>query len=98
MLTVRQADALRFIAGYIQAKGGIGPSHAAVAKGLGTSSNESVHRILLCLEERGFIRRVPYRHRAIEVVRPIAIPTLNGEPLFAVPFHHAQPISTGLDK
>lgn len=86
-LTARQQDLLRFIAGYQAAKGYC-PSFLEIADGLRLSrSKGGVARILRGLEERGAIRRLFHRPRAIEVLVPVAIPCApDGAPLFAVRF------------
>jgi repressor LexA len=46
------------------------PSFGEMAVAMGLSSKSAVHRIVTALEERGFIRRLPNRARAIEVIKP----------------------------
>ena len=83
-LTPRQMDALRFIAGFQQAKG-FSPSFEEIGVGLGLASKNSVALLLDGLEERCAIRRLNYRRRAIEVLVPVAIPRApDGAPLFFV--------------
>jgi SOS-response transcriptional repressor LexA len=87
-LTARQMDGLRFIAGFQAAKG-YSPSYVEIAKGIGLSgetSKHAVYRLVTGLCERGAIRRLPHRERAIEVLVPVAIPRApDGAPLFFVP-------------
>lgn len=83
-LTPRQMDALRFIAGFQQAKG-FSPSFEEIGGGLGLSSKHSVASLLDRLEERRAIRRLIDRRRAIEVLLPVAIPRApDGAPLHFV--------------
>ena len=69
MLTRKQRELLGFIDQYITASDGVCPSYNEMAEGIGAKSKSSVHRRLKGLEERGFIRRLPNRYRAIEIVR-----------------------------
>lgn len=84
-LTPQQAALLRFIRGYQLANGGISPSYGDCGRGMGISSKSSIHRLLTGLEERGAIRRLRDRQRAIKVLRPTAIPMVGSSPLYAVP-------------
>jgi SOS-response transcriptional repressor LexA len=83
-MTKRQSDALRFICGFVEAKG-YGPSIAEIGAGLGRCGKAVPHDALRGLERRGHIRRLPHRARAIEVVSRIAVPrSPDGEPLYYV--------------
>jgi len=68
-LTPKQAELLTFIDGYMKKHHGIAPSFVEMVAALGLKSNNGPHRLLNALEERGFIRRIPHRARAIEVLR-----------------------------
>jgi len=68
MLTPRQHELLTFIDGYIRQRGSA-PDFREMADALALKSNTGVDRMLKALEERGFIRRLRGRARAIEVVR-----------------------------
>ena len=72
----RQADLLRFIAGFTEAHDGLSPSYREMAIGVGVTSCSVVHRLLAGLEARGCVRRLPNRARAIELLTPVAIPRL----------------------
>lgn len=72
-LTEKQAETRDFIAAELRAKGRP-PSYAEICAALGFASKSNVHRLVLALEERGAIRRLPHRSRAIEVVEPAAAP------------------------
>jgi len=69
VLTQRQLQLLRFIHAYMQ-EHGVPPSFEEMRHALGLRSKSGVHRLISGLEERGYIRRLPYRARALEVVRP----------------------------
>ena len=84
-LTPPQLALLRFIAGYQAAHGGISPTLQECARALGYPMRSGVHPLLCRLEERGAICRVREHKRAIEVLVPVAIPSVGGTPLYAVP-------------
>jgi len=67
-LTRRQAQVLEFITTYLQ-QHGCAPSLREIARRLGVSSVGSLHKHLVRLERKGFIRRVWNKSRAIEVVQ-----------------------------
>ena len=68
MLTKRQHDLLIFIHRSTQITG-VGPSYHEMMVALGMKSKSGIHRMVVALEERGFIRRLPNHARAIEVLR-----------------------------
>jgi len=68
MLTRKQHDLLTFIDRRL-GQGGISPSFEEMKAALGLQSKSGVHRLINALEERGFIRRLPNRARALEVLR-----------------------------
>lgn len=83
--TQRQLALLRFIAGYLQAHDGVSPSIAECAGGVGLASKSGAIELLKGLEDRGLIRRLPGRHRAIELLIHVPTPqTPDGAPLFSV--------------
>lgn len=82
--TARQLQMLRFITGYQQAKG-YSPSVQECGQAIGSRSKSQSCETLKGLEVRGLIRRIKGKARAIEVLEPPAIPSIAGEPLFAVP-------------
>ena len=67
MLTKRQKETLDYIRAY-SAQNGIAPSFIEMMDATGQSSKSGVYRILIALEERGFIRRLRDRARAIELI------------------------------
>ena len=68
MLTKRQRDLLILLDERLRVDG-ISPSFDEMRESLGLKSKSGVHRLLGSLQERGFIRRLPHRARAIEVLR-----------------------------
>lgn len=68
MLTRKQQELLLFIHERLQA-GGVSPSFDEMKDALGLKSKSGIHRLITGLEERGFIRRLPHRARALEVTR-----------------------------
>jgi repressor LexA len=74
MLTAKQRELLLLIDDRLKA-GGISPSFDEMRDALGLKSKSGVHRLISALEERGFIRRLPNRARALEVLKlPEAAP------------------------
>src|SRR5919108_1126449 len=68
MLTRKQRELLQFIQERL-GDTGISPSFDEMKDALGLKSKSGVHRLITGLEERGFIRRLPHRARALDVVR-----------------------------
>ena len=68
MLTHRQKECLDFIEGYIASTGGVSPTYDEIKTSLGIKSRSGVHQLLWALGERGFIRWLPHRSRAIEII------------------------------
>jgi len=68
MLTRKQYDLLRFIHERLK-ETGVPPSFEEMKDALGLQSKSGIHRLIMALEERGFIRRLPNRARALEVVK-----------------------------
>ncbi|TNC14882.1 hypothetical protein FF100_04705 [Methylobacterium terricola] len=60
---------LDYISGFIERNEGIAPSFDDMRVHLGLHSKSGVHRMVGLLEERGYIRRLQHRARAIEVIR-----------------------------
>lgn len=89
-VTRAQREILRFIAGYQAAHGGVSPSHGDICAGLGYASKGTVNRLLQGIEERGMMRRLRHRERAIEVLEPVSIPRApDGDPLYFIPLDRA---------
>jgi repressor LexA len=68
MLTRKQSELLRFIHDRLQAEG-VPPSFEEMKEALDLRSKSGIHRLIMALEERGFIKRLANRARAIEVLR-----------------------------
>lgn len=68
MLTKKQLDLLEFIHKRVQ-RDGVPPSFDEMKEALDLRSKSGIHRLITALEERGFIRRLAHRARAIEIVK-----------------------------
>jgi repressor LexA len=68
MLTAKQHELIRFIQERLE-ETGISPSFEEMKEALDLKSKSGVHRLISALEERGFLRRLPNRARALEVIR-----------------------------
>lgn len=68
MLTPKQKDLLVFIHERITATG-VPPSFDEMRDALDLKSKSGIHRLITALEERGFIKRLPHRARAMEIVK-----------------------------
>jgi len=77
MLTRKQFELLRFINERLK-ESGIPPSFDEMKDALDLRSKSGIHRLITALEERGFIRRLPNRARAIEVIK---LPDQSGQGL-----------------
>ena len=80
MLTAKQRELLLFIDDRLK-QGGISPSFDEMREALDLKSKSGVHRLISALEERGFIRRLPNRARALEVLKhPETTPAGTAQP------------------
>jgi repressor LexA len=68
MLTRKQLELLRFVNERLK-ESGVPPSFDEMKDALDLRSKSGIHRLITALEERGFIRRLPNRARAIEVIK-----------------------------
>lgn len=68
MLTRKQHELLMFIHQRLK-ETGVSPSFDEMRDALDLASKSGIHRLITALEERGFLRRLPHRARALEVVR-----------------------------
>ena len=68
MLTRKQHELLRFIHERLR-EAGVPPSFDEMKDALDLKSKSGIHRLIMALEERGFIRRLPNRARALEVIK-----------------------------
>ena len=97
MLTQKQKELLLFIHQRLQDEG-VPPSFDEMKEALDLKSKSGIHRLITALEERGFIRRLPNRARALEVIK---LPESSAEPqrrtgLSVIEGSKAKPPSTGL--
>ena len=67
MLTKKQKNLLLFINKKLRASG-VSPSYEEMKESLNLKSKSGIHRLISALEERGFIRRLPHKARALEVI------------------------------
>ena len=68
MLTRKQHELLMFIHERIKEQG-VSPSFDEMKDALDLASKSGIHRLITALEERGFLRRLPHRARALEVIK-----------------------------
>ena len=68
MLTVKQKKLLEFINSF-QKKNGVTPSYEEMKSALDLKSKSGIHRLILALEERGFLKRLAHKARALEVIK-----------------------------
>ena len=68
MLTKKQKDLLMFIHNRVQ-ETGVSPSFDEMKDALELKSKSGIHRLITALEERGFLRRLPHRARALEILK-----------------------------
>jgi SOS-response transcriptional repressor LexA len=78
-LTPRQDDLLRFLCSYHE-QHGVMPTYREACKAIGVNSRSSVNGWLNGLEQRGYIRRLKYQPRAIEIlIKPKLTTPLGGD-------------------
>jgi len=68
MLTKKQKNLLLFINKKIRSSG-VSPSYEEMKNSLNLKSKSGIHRLISALEERGFIKRLPHKARALEVLK-----------------------------
>jgi repressor LexA len=68
MLTKKQKNLLLFINMRLRSSG-VSPSYEEMKDSLNLKSKSGIHRLISALEERGFIRRLPHKARALEVIK-----------------------------
>lgn len=92
MLTTKQHELLIFIQNRLE-EGGVSPSFEEMKDALDLKSKSGIHRLINALEERGFIRRLPNRARALEVLklpdalktqRPVSLPKTPPAPILPI--------------
>jgi repressor LexA len=100
MLTRKQQELLLYIDAKLK-EGGVSPSFEEMKDALDLKSKSGVHRLISALEERGFIRRLPNRARALEVLKmpevrapaaansnaPLAAPPRAANYIMDIPLH-----------
>src|SRR4051812_44511246 len=85
VLTRKQNELLLFINKRLN-EGGVSPSFDEMKEALRLKSKSGIHRLITGLEERGFLRRLPHRARALQVLRlpdAVAMPAANVTPLLS---------------
>ncbi len=85
MLTRKQHELLMFIHERIK-ETGVSPSFDEMKEALDLASKSGIHRLITALEERGFLRRLPHRARALEVVKMPEQATPSSPPRGRAPF------------
>ena len=68
MLTNKQYELLTFIDEILETRG-IAPSFEEMKKAINLKSKSGIHRLIIALEERGYLRRLPNRARALEILK-----------------------------
>jgi len=68
MLTKKQKELLTYISSS-QNKNGVSPSYDEMREALSLKSKSGIHRLIIALEERGFVRRLAHKARALEVIK-----------------------------
>lgn len=95
MLTPKQQELLLYIRDSLQG-GSVSPSFEEMKVALGLKSKSGIHRLIAALEERGFIRRLPNRARALEILRlpahladapPRVAPKASNDDVIEIPLH-----------
>jgi repressor LexA len=84
MLTRKQHELLTYIQDRLS-ETGVSPSFEEMKEALALKSKSGVHRLISALEERGFIRRLPNRARALEVLRTDAKSNVSALPKPPIP-------------
>lgn len=88
MLTAKQHELLRFIHQRL-GETGVSPSFDEMREALDLKSKSGVHRLISALEERQFIRRLPNRARALEVIK---MPEVSPSTVAAAALPAARPV------
>ena len=86
MLTRKQHELLMFIHERIK-ETGVSPSFDEMKEALDLASKSGIHRLITALEERGFLRRLPHRARALEVMKMPQQATATAPPRGRGAFH-----------
>jgi repressor LexA len=70
MLTIKQKELFQYLNRYL-AKNGISPSFEEMKDAVNLKSKSGIHRLITSLEQRGFIKRLKHRARAMEIVKSL---------------------------
>ena len=68
MLTKKQKELLNYIQKF-QSKNGVTPSYEEMKSALNLKSKSGIHRLVIALEERGFVKRLAHKARALEIIK-----------------------------
>ena len=68
MLTKKQKQLLNYISTF-QSRNGVTPSYEEMKDALALKSKSGIHRLILALEERGFVKRLAHKARALEIIK-----------------------------
>ncbi len=68
MLTRKQKELLNYIQNF-QSKNGVTPSYEEMKSALNLKSKSGIHRLVIALEERGFVKRLAHKARALEIIK-----------------------------
>ena len=78
MLTKKQHELLLFLEEKI-AKSGVTPSFEEMKNKVGLKSKSGIHRLISALEDRGFIKKLPFKARAIEILKSHSIKSTSSD-------------------
>ena len=70
MLTKKQKELLNYIQKF-QSKNGVTPSYEEMKSALNLKSKSGIHRLILDLEERGFVKRLAHKARSLEIIKDV---------------------------
>ena len=70
MLTKKQKELFEYLNNFIS-RNGISPSFEEMKNALNLKSKSGIHRLITSLEQRGFIKRLPHRARAMEIIKSL---------------------------
>ncbi len=91
MLTQKQYELLMFIHARIK-ETGISPSFDEMKSALNLQSKSGIHRLVTALTDRGFIKRLPHRARALEIIKlPETMSRSLTSPSSSIPHHTTAP-------
>ena len=89
MLTKKQKNLLLFINKKLRSSG-VSPSYEEMKESLNLKSKSGIHRLISALEERGFIKRLAHKARALEVIK---LPeTASANDIYDVLINHSGPL------